>query len=140
MLGIGAYIQDMSGWLASLLGVSESLAFLIVAFITVVVSSAASVGLVALVWRYRKIILRNRDLEISKFFIPMLPSVKWLNSLRVPTPAIKFALSGWRGLVMSIALVAVGFGLALTFVIAGTDDTKYWPRSRCFLQAGYCIR
>ena len=127
MLGIGAYIQDMSGWLAGQLSISESLAFLVTAFITVLIASSLSVGVVALVWKYRKLILRNRDLEISKFVLPILPNVKWLNALRLPTPTIKFNLSGWRGIAVSIGMVAVGFGLALTFVIAGTDDTKYWP-------------
>ena len=127
MLGVGAYIQGMSGWLAGQLGVSESLAFLLTSFITVLLASSASVGLVALVWKYRKIILRNRDLEISKFILPVLPKIRWINALRIPTPTVKFALSGWRGIAFSIGLVAVGFGLALTFVIAGTDDTKYWP-------------
>ena len=120
-------MQGMSGWLANQLNVSESVSFLVVAFVTVILASSASVGVVALIWRYRKLVLRNRELDIGKFVFPMLPNVKWLNALRIPTPVLKFSLSGWRGLVMSIGLVAVGFGLALTFVIAGTDDTKYWP-------------
>ena len=128
ILAIGSFIQSIQNWIVSF-GVSEPLALIMTAGICVSVSTVTSVGLMCLLWRYRKALLRDRDLKLDKFTAPKFPTLKILNALRIPTPKFKFDLSGFKGVGTAMAVVGVAFILAFTFVIAGTDDTPIWPEA-----------
>ena len=85
LLAIGSFIQSIQNWIMSL-GVSESLALLLTAAICVVVATVTSVGLMCLLWRYRRVLLRDRDLKLDRFTAPRFPTLKILYALRIQTP------------------------------------------------------
>ena len=128
MLAIGGAIQAMQDWIAAF-GIPASLAFILTAMAWVMGATVLSVGLMGLLWRFRKVLLRDRDLKLSKFTAPRLPGVSFLNALRIPAPKFRIDLSGFRGIGMALGVVALGFVLAFTFVIAATDDTPVWPEA-----------
>jgi hypothetical protein len=128
ILMIGSGIQSIQDWIAAL-GVPEALAFYLTAVICVVSATLFSVGLMCLLWRYRKTLLRDRDLRLDKFTAPGFPAVSLLNALRIPVPKFSFDLSGFKGVGTALTVVGVAFALAFTFVIAATDDTPVWPEA-----------
>lgn len=128
LLAIGSAIQNVQNWIITL-GIPESLAFIVTAAISVVGATIFSVGLMILLWRYRKVLLRDRDLKLDKFTAPRFPAISLLNALRIPVPKFSFDLSGFKGVGTALAVVGVAFILAFTFVIAGTDDTPVWPEA-----------
>jgi hypothetical protein len=128
ILGIGASIQTLQTWMSSL-GMSDGLAFYMTALVSVVGGSLVTVCLMTLLWRYRKVLLRDRDLKLSHFTFPALPGLSLFNALRLPMPSFSFDLSGGRGVVTALGIVGVAFGVAFTFVIATTDDTPMWPEA-----------
>ena len=128
ILDIGASILTLQTWMSSL-GMSDGLAFYMTALVSVVGGSLVTVCLMTLLWRYRKVLLRDRDLKLSHFTFPALPGLSLLNALRLPMPSFSFDLSGGRGVVTALGIVGVAFGVAFTFVIATTDDTPMWPEA-----------
>ena len=127
-LVIGSGIQSIQDWMIGL-GMSESMAFYMTALISVAGASLFSVGLMFLVWRYRKTLMRGRDLRIAQFKFPSLPIINLLNALRIPTPKFSFDLSGFKGVGMALGVVGLAFALAFSFVIVATDDTPMWPEA-----------
>jgi len=128
ILGIGTGIQTLQGWIASL-GLSDGTAFYVTAFVSVAGASLVTVGLMTLLWRYRRVLLRDRDLRISRFTAPAFPGLSLLNALRIPTPSVSFDLSGGRGIITGLGIVGVAFAVAFTFVVISTDDTPVWPEA-----------
>ena len=128
ILYIGASILTLQTWMSSL-GMSDGLAFYMTALVSVVGGSLVTVCLMTLLWRYRKVLLRDRDLKLSHFTFPALPGLSLFNALRLPMPSFSFDLSGGRGVVTALGIVGVAFGVAFTFVIATTDDTPMWPEA-----------
>ena len=128
ILAIGGAIQSLQNWMIAL-GASELLAFILTAAVCVAGATVITVALMVLLWRNRKALLRDRDLKLARFSSPRLPGISLLNALRIPTPKFKVDLSGFRGIGMALGVVGVGFVLAFTFVIAGTDDTPVWPEA-----------
>jgi hypothetical protein len=128
ILDIGASILTLQTWMSSL-GMSDGLAFYMTALVSVVGGSLVTVCLMTLLWRYRKVLLRDRDLKLSHFTFPALPGLSLFNALRLPMPSFSFDLSGGRGVVTALGIVGVAFGVAFTFVIATTDDTPMWPEA-----------
>jgi hypothetical protein len=128
-LSIGSGIQTIQQWMVASIGVGDSLAFLMTAVICVAVASVVSVGVMTLVWRYRRVLLRGRNLRLDKFMAPALPGINLFNALRIPVPKFSFDLSGFRGIGFALGVVAVGFALAFSFVIVATDDTPMWPEA-----------
>ena len=128
ILGIGASIQTLQNWMASL-GMSDELAFYLTALVSVLGGALVTVCLMTLIWRYRKALLRDRDLKLSRFTFPALPGLSLLNALRLPMPSFSFDLSGGRGILTALGIVGVAFGVAFTFVVATTDDTPIWPEA-----------
>ena len=128
ILTIGSGIQTIQNWVQGL-GTSEGVAFWLTAMICVAGASLFSVGATMLVYRYRKTLLRDRDLKLDRFTSPGLPGISLLNALRIPVPKFSFDLSGFKGVGTALAVVAVAFVAAFTFVIAATDDTPMWPES-----------
>ena len=128
ILGIGSSIQTLQTWMASM-GMSDGLAFYMTALVSVLGGSLVTVCLMTLLWRYRKALVRDRDLKLSHFKFPALPGLSLLNALRLPMPSFSFDLSGGRGVVTALGIVGVAFGIAFSFVIATTDDTPMWPEA-----------
>ena len=128
ILGIGASVQTLQGWMSSL-GMSDGIAFYMTALVSVVGGSLVAVGLMVLLWKYRKTLVRDHDLKLNHFKLPALPGISLLNALRLPVPSFSFDLSGGRGIVTALGIVGVAFGIAFTFVIATTDETPVWPES-----------
>ena len=126
ILGIGASVQSLQNWMASL-GMSDGLAFYMTALVSVLGGSLVTVALMTLLWRYRKALVRDRDLKLAHFKFPALPGLSLLNALRLPIPSFSFNLSGGRGILTALGIVGVAFGVAFTFVIATTDETPIWP-------------
>ena len=128
MLAIGGGIQTVQDWLA-VIGITGMWGLLLTAFITVGAATVVTAGLLCLLWKYRGKVVRDHDLQLSKFAAPGFPGMSFLNALRIPHPKYKIELSGMRGVTLTLGVVAVGFALAFTFVIVATDDTPVWPES-----------
>lgn len=126
VLAIGSGIQTIQNWMMGL-GLPEGLAFLLTAFVCVAGASLVTVGLMVIMWRYRKTLLRDRDLQLDKFTAPSLPGISLFSALRLPTPKFSMDLSGFKGVGTAMAIVGLAFVAAFTFVIAATDDTPIWP-------------
>ena len=128
LLAIGSGVQAIQFWIVSL-GVSEAMAFWLTAVVCVVSASLVTVGLMALMWKYRRALTRDRDLKLDRFAAPGIPGIALLNALRIPTPKFSFDLSGMKGVGTALGIVGVAFVVAFTFVIASTDDTPVWPEA-----------
>ena len=128
VLAIGSGIQSIQNWIASL-GVSEAMSFWLTAAICVAGASLVTVGLMVLMWKYRRTLTRDRDLKLARFTAPGIPGISLFNALRIPTPKFSFDLSGMKGIGTSLAIVGVAFVVAFTFVVASTDDTPVWPEA-----------
>jgi len=128
ILVIGSGIETIQNWIMAL-GVPEGLSFWMTALICVAGSAVVSVGLMTLMWKYRKTLLRDRDFKLDKFTAPSFPGISLLNALRIPVPKFSFDLSGFKGVGTALTIVGVAFIAAFTFVIANTDDTPMWPEA-----------
>jgi len=128
LLAIGSGVQAIQFWIVSL-GVSEAMAFWLTAVVCVVSASLVTVGLMALMWKYRRALTRDRDLKLDRFTAPGIPGIALLNALRIPTPKFSFDLSGMKGVGTALGIVGVAFVVAFTFVVASTDDTPVWPEA-----------
>ena len=128
-LTIGGGIQTIQKWMTSSLGMGEAFAFYMTALICVLVASVVSVTFMAVIWKYRRVLLRDRDLKLDRFHAPSFPGVNVLNALHIPVPRFSFDLSGFRGIGFALGVVAVGFALAFSFVIVATDNTPMWPEA-----------
>ena len=91
LLGIGASIQSLQTWMTSM-GMSDGLAFYLTAALSVLGGSLVTVGLMTLIWRYRKALVRDRDLKIGRFKFPALPGLSLLNALRIPIPSFSWRI------------------------------------------------
>jgi len=129
ILGIGVGIETIRNWMASSLGMGDALAVYMTATLCIVGASLVTVGLMVVMWRNRKAILRDRDLKLDRFTFPALPGISLLNALRLPMPKFSFDLSGGRGIVTALGIVGVSFAIAFSFVIATTDETPIWPQA-----------
>ena len=125
---IGQSIHSLAQFFMGSMSLSEGASLWVSAAILAVVCSAVSVGVFALFWKYKGKILRGNEVKIANIVSPRLPRLgNFLATLRLPTPKIRFSLSGWKGIAGSIGMVAVGFVGAFSLVIATTDDTPIWP-------------
>ena len=116
LLTIGGGIQTIQEWIV-LLGIPESFAPLLTAAVCVITAPLVSVGVMAVIWRYRKTLLRGRDLKLDRFTAPGFPAVSLFNALRIPVPSFSFDLSGMKGVATSLGVVGIAFALAFTFVV-----------------------
>ena len=128
MLAIGGGIQTVVDWIA-VFGITGTFGLLVTALLTVGIASVVTTGLVCLLWKYRSKVVRDHDLQLSRFAAPGFPGMSFLNALRIPHPKFRIELSGMRGVGLTLGVVALGFGLAFAFVVVATDDTPVWPES-----------
>ena len=130
MLSIGTLISNIAAWITTSTGTHEAVAVWLSMLVIAACAAVITVGVLALGWRYKALIVRNKQVRFAKIFIPYVPRIGFLSALRIPMPRFKFNLSGWRGLATSVGIVAAGFSLALTTVIATTSENpKIWPDS-----------
>jgi hypothetical protein len=127
LLGIGGSINSLHQWLAQ--AMSDGTAFWLTALITVGGASAVTVALMVLMWKYRKAILRGRDLKLDRFSAPRFPGVSLFNALHIPIPSFRFDLSGWKGIGTAFGIVGIAFAVAFSFVVVSTDNTPMWPEA-----------
>jgi len=128
LLAIGSGVQSIQNWVVSL-GVPVEMAFWLTGLICVAGASLVTVGLMVLMWKYRRALTRDRDLRFARFTAPGIPGIALLNALRIPTPKFSFDLSGMKGVGTALGIVGIAFVVAFTFVVASTDDTPVWPEA-----------
>ena len=129
ILSISELIIQLANWFSESTGTPEGISLFASAIIAALGGALVSVGILALIWRYKALVVRNRQVQFAKVFIPYIPRIGFLSALRIPTPRFRFNLSGWRGLATSVGIVAVGFSLALTTVVATSDHTPIFPEA-----------
>jgi len=128
LLVIGGGIQTVQDWIA-ILGLTGAVGLMVTALLTIGVASFLTAGVLCLIWRYRGKLVRDHNLRLMRFGIPPFPSFHLLNALRIPRPVFRVELGGMRGVALTLAVVALGFGIAFAVVIVSTDDTPVWPES-----------
>ena len=129
MLSIGSLIKNVAGWISQSTGSPETVSLWLSAVVISAVTAVISVGVIAVCWRYKALIVRDKQIRFVRILMPYMPKLGFLSALRIPTPKMKLNISGWRGLALSVGLTTAGFVLALSTVIATTDTTKIWPES-----------
>ena len=127
MLSVGTWIRTLAGWFTESTGTPEGVSVWLAMLAIALGGALITVALMALGWRYKALIVRNRSVRFARILMPYVPRIGFLSALRIPMPRFRFNLSGWRGLATSTGVVAVGFVVALTTVIASTDNTPIWP-------------
>ena len=129
MLSVGTWIRTLAGWLTESTGTPEGVSVWLAMLAIALGGALITVALMALGWRYKALIVRNRSVRFARIFMPYIPRIGFLSALRIPMPRFRFNLSGWRGLATSTGVVGVGFVVALTTVIASTDTTPIFPEA-----------
>ena len=77
-----------------------------------------------------KIKLGPKTFSLPSTWLPQLklPQLKLLMAIRIPIPKA-FKVGGGRAALMSILVVAGGFGTSFALVINGTSDVPTWPEA-----------
>jgi len=127
MGSIGTLISSIAAWITATTGSPEGVSVWLSMLAIAVAGGLITTAVMALGWRYKALIVRNRQVRFARILVPYIPRIGFLSALRIPTPKFRFNLSGWRGLATSTGIVGVGFAVALTTVIASTDSTPIWP-------------
>ena len=127
MLSVTELIRNLAAWITNSTGSPEEVSVWVSMLIIATAGAGISVGVSTLLWRYKALVVRNREIRFTRILWPHMPRIGFLSALRIPTPRFHFNLSGWRGIASSVGIVAVGFAAALTTVIASTDTTPVWP-------------
>ena len=127
MLSIGTLIRNLAGWITESTGTPEGASVWLAMLAIALGAAVITVALMALGWRYKALIVRNKNVRFARILIPYIPRIGFLSALRIPTPKFRFNLSGWRGLATSTGIVGIGFVVAFTTVIVSTDNTPIWP-------------
>tara|TARA_R110000824_G_scaffold238121_2_gene426868 strand:+ start:2438 stop:3484 length:1047 start_codon:yes stop_codon:yes gene_type:complete len=127
MLSIGTLISSIAEWITKTTGSPEGVSVWLSMLLIAVAGGLITTAVMALGWRYKALIVRNRQVRFARILVPYIPKIGFLSALRIPMPRFRFNLSGWRGLATSTGIVGVGFAVALTTVIASTDTTPVWP-------------
>jgi len=129
MLSIGTLIRNLAGWITESTGTPEGASVWLAMLAIALGAAVITVALMAVGWRYKALIVRNKNVRFARILIPYIPRIGFLSALRIPTPKFRFNLSGWRGLATSTGIVGVGFAVALSTVIASTDNTPIFPEA-----------
>ena len=127
MGSIGTFISGIAEWITKTTGSPEGVSVWLSMLTIAIVGGLVTTAVMSLGWRYKAVIVRNKQVRFARILVPYIPRIGFLSALHIPTPRFKFNLSGWRGLATSTGIVGVGFAVALTTVIASTDTTPVWP-------------
>jgi hypothetical protein len=125
---IDGIVRDFGAVLSGFLGVSTSMGEMIGVGIIIFSWVLLMAGTMRLMWKYRRALLRGKELNMSAVTRPKIPGVNILTALHLPTPKMKLQVSGFKGLGVAVAAVGIGFAGALTLVIQTTDNTPNWPQ------------
>ena len=125
---IDGIVRDFGAVLSGFLGVSTSMGEMIGVGIIIFSWVLLMAGTMRLMWKYRRALLRGKELNMSAVTRPKIPGVNILTALHLPTPKMKFQVSGMKGLGVAVVAVGIGFAGALTLVIQTTDNTPNWPQ------------
>jgi len=125
---IDGIVRDFGAVLSGFLGVSTSMGQMIGVGIMIFGWVLLMAVVMRVMWRYRRALLRGRELNMSSITRPRIPGVNILTALHLPTPKVKFQVSGIKGLGIAVFAVVIGFGGALLLVIQTTDNTPHWPQ------------
>lgn len=126
---IEVIVRDFGAMISNLIGVSASMGEMIGVGIMVFGWVLLMVGLMKLMWRYRRALLRGRELNMSPVIRPRIPGLNILTALRIPIPKARLQVSGMKGLGVAVVAVGIGFAGALLLVIQATDSTPHWPQA-----------
>ena len=77
-----------------------------------------------------KLKLGPKTISIPSARLPQigLPYLKLLTAIRIPIPKM-IRVGGFRAALMSLLVVAGGFGASFALVINGTSDVPTWPEA-----------
>lgn len=95
--------------------------------IFVVGGVSTCVVLLFLIWRFKGVLVRNRDVKLAKIKSPSLPSVSFIKTMRIPLPKFRVDLSGLKGIAVAVLVVGSAMGVAMFVTIVATDTTPEWP-------------
>ena len=126
---IEVIVRDFGAIISNLIGVSASMGEMIGVGIMVFGWVLLMAGLMKVMWKYRRVLLRGRELNMSPVIRPRIPGMNILTALRIPMPKARFQISGMKGLGIAMLAVGIGFAGALTLVIQATDNTPHWPQA-----------
>jgi len=125
---IDGIVRDFGAVLSGFLGVSTSMGETIGVGIIIFGWVLLMAVVMRVMWKYRRALLRGRELNMSSITRPRIPGINVLTALHLPTPKVKFQVSGIKGLGIAVFAVVIGFGGALLLVIQTTDNTPHWPQ------------
>jgi len=125
---IDGIVRDFGATISGFLGVSTSMGEMIGVGIIIFGWVLLMAVVMRVMWRYRRALLRGRELNMSSITRPRIPGINVLTALHLPTPKVKFQVSGIKGLGIAVFAVVIGFGGALLLVIQTTDNTPRWPQ------------
>jgi len=126
---IDGIVRDFGATISGFLGVSTSMGEMIGVGIIIFGWVLLMAVVMRVMWRYRRALLRGRELNMSSITRPRIPGINVLTALHLPTPKVKFQVSGIKGLGIAVFAVVIGFGGALLLVIQTTDNTPHWPQA-----------
>ena len=129
MLSIGTLISSIATWITETTGSPEGVSVWLSILSIAVAGGLVTTAVIAIGWRYKALVVRNREIRFTRILLPRMPRIGFLSALRIPTPKFRFNLSGWRGIASSVGIVTVAFAVALTSVIASTDTTPIFPEA-----------
>ena len=94
MLSVTEWIRNLAAWITNSTGSPEEVSVWASMLIIAIAGAGISVGVSTLLWRYKALILRNKEIQFAKIIVPYIPRIGFLSALRIPTPKFRFNLSG----------------------------------------------
>jgi len=125
---IDGIVRDFGATISGFLGVSTPMGEMIAVGLMIFGWVLLMAVVMKVMWKYRRALLRGRELNMSSVTRPRIPGINVLTALHLPTPKVKFQVSGIKGLGIAVFAVVIGFGGALLLVIQTTDNTPHWPQ------------
>ena len=125
---IEGMVRAFGAMISNLIGVSTSMGEMIGVGLMIFGWVLLMAGLVKVMWKYRRALLRGRELNMSPIIRPRIPGINIFTALRIPMPKARLHVSGLKGIGVAVVAVVIGFSGALLLVIQTTDHTPHWPQ------------
>ena len=125
---IEGMVRDFGAMMSNLIGVSTSMGEMIGVGIMIFGWVLLMAGVMKVMWKYRRALLRGRELNMSPIIRPRIPGINIFTALRIPMPKARLHVSGLKGIGVAVVAVVIGFSGALLLVIQTTDNTPNWPQ------------
>tara|TARA_Y100001951_G_scaffold32799_1_gene25846 strand:- start:144 stop:1187 length:1044 start_codon:yes stop_codon:yes gene_type:complete len=126
---IEGMVRDFGVIISNLIGVSASMGEMIGVGLMIFGWVLLMAGLMKVMWKYRRALLRGRELNMSPIIRPRIPGINIFTALRIPMPKARLHVSGLKGIGVAVVAVVIGFSGALLLVIQTTDSTPNWPQA-----------